>query len=457
MSFINCYQFAKKHTKKPLSDLDANEIIKIEKLLKTEVRIAPELFSTNDVENFINAIKSKSEIIDFLGIDSSFYDLLLGVSYQADFSQNARYDDFDKDVLRQEMEAFLKQDIEKVINGNVEKNKYWKIKQLLVYKDILPYQVLDLLVNRVDYKLQAFIHFFEKTDGIKDELELQQVYDLVQIIDSKILYKTKARFESLKCQSIADIENHIDKPGIILFFQSLFLGFYYLFYEPTEIGEIKKKKRVMGDFYFTIGLLAFVLVIILIGVLIFGGKESKKEPVKMSKEQSFYGSFIVPYQNNVRFIGPYFDTLQTGFDFMTSKNIRYDGKFRKLLIENNTNSDMIVFSDFEYLKMKEEMGIKKDSGIFIFIKKNDTLSIDAKNKPLHFYFGNQLYSTLSPDQNPANLPRFYLQHLSNQKIISEPFEIRALKISFKDSLKSIIVAADEKFFVHGISYSSKAF
>ena len=114
MSFIQCYKFAKKHAKKPLSDLDVNEIIKIEKLLKTEVRIAPELFSTNDVENFINAIKSKSEIIDFLDINSSFYDLLLGISYQTDFSQKASYDDFDKDVLRREVEAFLKQDIEKI-------------------------------------------------------------------------------------------------------------------------------------------------------------------------------------------------------------------------------------------------------------------------------------------------------------------------------------------------------
>ena len=392
-----------------------------------------------------------------MGINSNFYDLLLGVSYQADFSQIASYDNFDKDVLRQEMEVFLKQDIEKVINANVEKNKYWKIKQLLVYKDILPYQVLDLLVNRVDYKLQTFIHFFEKTDEINDELELQEIYKLIAIIDSKILNKTKLRFENLQRQSIADIANHVDKPGIIFFFQSLFLGFYYLFNEPTEIGEIKKKKRVMGDFYFTIMMLAFILVIILVGILIFGGKKSENKSAGAKEEKSFYGSFTDPYNNNVRFIGQYSDTLQTGFDFISSRYIHADKQSRKLLIENKTDSDMIVFSDFEYLQKRKEMGLATDEGMYIYIKKKDTLTIDTKMQPLHFYFGNQLYSTLAPDQVPVNLPRFFVSHRTNRKLISESFNARDKKVSFDERGKLIFLTTDGQTYSADLSQTMKAY
>ena len=76
MSFINCYQYLKKLDSQSLSDLDSETIVKYEKLLKTEVRIDSSKFNTNDVERFLEALKNKSALLQFLPENEEFYSLL---------------------------------------------------------------------------------------------------------------------------------------------------------------------------------------------------------------------------------------------------------------------------------------------------------------------------------------------------------------------------------------------
>lgn len=70
----------------------------------------------------------------------------------------------------------------------------------------------------------------------------------------------------MRRQSFADILNRIGKPG---------QDFMICLIGPQKL-VLKKKKRVMGDFYFMMGLPALVLFAILIEVLVFEGKKGAK-------------------------------------------------------------------------------------------------------------------------------------------------------------------------------------
>lgn len=457
MSFIQCYKFAKKHTQKPLSDLEVSEIIKIEKLLKIEARITPDLFSTNDIENFLDALKNKIELLQYLGRNQDFYDVLFGRINSVSNSIFVCYDTFDANQLRHEAGIYLIDELNALIVAKAGQEQYWALKILLNFQVILPLQVLNLLENRIDYKLDVFIKILEKGNRIKDEVALAKITEIVQLLDSKPLAKKVAKIHQTQREIAREVFEHINKPGIVMFFSTVFLGLVYLFYEPTDLAEKRKKKRVMGDFYFTIGILAFIALILYIGFSIVDNRVSNKKDSKIKQAKSFYGSFSDPYANDVLFIGPYSDTLKTGFDFMSSRPFANKGKSQKLLIENNTDSDLIVFSDFINHATLKEMKLVDDNGSYIYIKKKDTLSIQTRNQPMYFYFGNQLYSVKTSGEQPANLPRFLMAHPSNKKLLMEPLDTRVQKISFKDSLQMIVVSSGDKFISHGINYTTRAF
>ncbi|MEC4003665.1 hypothetical protein OX283_003260 [Flavobacterium sp. SUN052] len=449
MSFINCYQYLKKLSPQSLSQLDSETIVRYEKLLKTEVRIDNSKFNTNDVERFLEALRNNSPILQFLPANEELYSLLFE---RFDFFKNygiPNFDNYDYSVLKQEISVNLSNEINQFIITRLEQQDFTALKVLLKYKEILPNEVLDLLTYRLEFKLDGYINQMTSIGKLKNEGEYKKVAELVSLFPVEVLVKKEAKVKSLIAQEMLELINHIDKPGIVLFFETMFKGLHYMFYIPNDPYELKIRNRVMGDFKFMLGLLGIVILVIAVGIMYF----KKEEPSNQSdfKSNGFYESFSNPLQNNIKFIGNYSDTLKTGFDFISATYINAKSK-EVVTIENKTDYDLIVFSDFEIVKeYTKQFRNNNYEGRYFYIKSKESFTFDQVFYPMHFYFGQTLFSTKTPFQHPTNLPRFFHAHANTANLIEKAFELKNSKITFEGDRTLITLHSDKTIFVNGIS------
>lgn len=448
MSFIHCYQYLKKLHPQSLSHLDSETIVKYEKLLKTEVRIDSSKFNTNDVERFLEAVKNNSPLLEFLPENEEFYSLLFErFNYLNDYG-TLDLDKYDFSILKQEIAANLTTELNQFVITRLEQSDFLALKVLLKYKELLPMEVTDLLTYRLEFKLDGYIKDLSTNGKLKTDGEFKKVSELITFIPSEVLINKEAKVKRLIAEEMKEIVNHIDKPGIVFFFETMFKGLHYMFYVPTDAYELKIRRRVMGDFKFMLGLLGVVILILAVGIMFF----SKNKPVVNNdlKETSFYDSFVQPMQNDVRLIGNYADTLKTGFDFVSRSYVVAKSK-ETVIIENKTDYDLIVFSDFEVVKGYTNLYKNNNfKGRYFYIKSKDSFKMDSVFYPMHFYFGQTLFSTIAPFQNPPNLPRFFHVHSNTAILIAKPFELKNAKVTFEGDKKSIVLRSDKGVFMDGV-------
>jgi uncharacterized protein YcgL (UPF0745 family) len=448
MSFIHCYQYLKKLQPQSLSHLASETIVKYEKLLKTEVRIDSSKFNTNDVERFLEALRNSSVLLQFLPENEEFYALLFErFNFLKDYGV-PNFDDYDYIKLKQEISANLMNELNQFVLARLEQQDFLALKVLLKYKEILPMEVLDLLTHRIEFKLDSYISELTSKGKLKNEGEFKKVTELIACIPVAVLVKKEAKVKQLIAQEMMDLVRHIDKPGIVFFFETMVKGLHYLFYVPTDPYELKIRNRVMGDFKFMLGLLGIVILIISFGIFFL----KKDEPVRKSdlEPKGFYESFVQPAQNDVLLIGNYLDTLKTGFDFVSSSYIAAKSK-ETVTIENKTDYDLIVFSDFDVIKAYAEV-YKSNvfNGFYYYIKSKDSLTVDRVIYPMHFYFGQTLFSTKAPNQVPPNLPRFFHTHKNTANLVVKPFELKCAKVTFEGDKQGIQLRSDGGVFVDGV-------
>lgn len=448
MSFIHCYQYLKKLHPQSFSHLDSETIVKYEKLLKTEVRIDSSKFNTNDVERFLEALKNNSALLQFLPTNEEFYSLLFErFNFLKDYGV-PNFDGYNYSALKQEISANLSNELNQFVITRLEQQDFLALKVLLKYLEILPVGVTDLLTHRLEFKLDGYIGEMTRKGKLKHEGEFKKVSELIALVPAEILVKKEAKVKHLMYQEMLEIASHIDKPGIVFFFETMFKGLHYLFYVPTDAYELKIRNRVMGDFKFMSGLLGIVLLVIAFGIMFL----KKDNLVKKSdlEPKGFYESFVRPTQNDVLLIGNYSDTLKTGFDFVSSSYVVAKSK-ETVTIENKTDYDLIVFSDFEIVK--EYINLYKDNdfkGRYFYIKSKDSLTMDSVFYPMHFYFGQTLFSTQAPNQAPPNLPRFFHAHKNTGNLVRKTFELKNAKVTFEGDSKSILLRSDKGVFMDGV-------
>ncbi|GAA4059082.1 hypothetical protein [Flavobacterium chungnamense] len=448
MSFIHCYQYLKKLHPQSFSHLDSETIVKYEKLLKTEVRIDSSKFNTNDVERFLEALKNNSALLQFLPTNEEFYSLLFErFNFLKDYGV-PNFDGYNYSALKQEISANLSNELNQFVITRLEQQDFLALKVLLKYIEILPEEVTDLLTHRLEFKLDGYIGEMTRKGKLKHDDEFKKVSELIALVPAEILVKKEAKVKQLMYQEMLEIASHIDKPGIVFFFETMFKGLHYLFYVPTDAYELKIRNRVMGDFKFMSGLLGIVLLVIAFGIMFLKkdnpGRKSDSEP------KGFYESFVRPTQNDVLLMGNYSDTLKTGFDFVSSSYVAAKSK-ETVTIENKTDYDLIVFSDFEIVK--EYTNLYKDNdfkGRYFYIKSKDSLTMDSVFYSMHFYFGQTLFSTQAPNQAPPNLPRFFHAHKNTGNLVRKTFELKNAKVTFEGDSKSIVLRSDKGVFMDGV-------
>jgi hypothetical protein len=438
-----------------LSHLDSETIVKYEKLLKTEVRIDSSKFNTNDVERFLEALNNNSALLRFLLTNEEFYSLLFErFNFLKDYGV-PNFDSYDYSALKQEISTNLSNELNQFVITRLEQQDFIALKVLLKYLEILPMEVVDLLTYRLEFKLDGYIVEMTSKGKLKHEYEFKKVSELIALVPSEVLVKKEAKVKQLMYQEMREIASHIDKPGIVFFFETMFKGLHYLFYVPTDAYELKIRNRVMGDFKFMLGLLGIIILIIAFGIMFL----KKDEPLRKSdlEPKGFYESFVKPTQNNVLLIGNYSDTLKTGFDFVSRSYVKAKSK-ETVIIENKTDYDLIVFSDFEIVKAFTKLYKDNDfKGRYIFIKSRDSLTMDSVIYPMHFYFGQTLFSTQAPNQSPPNLPRFFHAHKNTRNLVGKTFELKNAKVTFEGDRNGISLKSDKSIFVNSIPTTNIVF
>lgn len=448
MSFIHCYQYLKKIDSKSFSNLDAATMVKFEKLLKSEVRVDGTKFNTNDVERFLEALRNDSVLLKFLNENEEFYTLLFErFNFLKDYGV-PNFDSYDYYALKQQLSANLLSELQQFVLTRLEQLDYMALKVLLKYKELLPDEVLDLLTHRLEFKLDGYIDSLTKKGIIDNQSEFKKISELLYLHPTTTLLKKEKKVKELLSQELYDALGSINKPGIVLFFEVMTQGFYYLFHVPTDPRELKIRRRVLGDFKFMSGILGVVILIIAVGILFL----KKDEPIKQSdlEAKGFYESFVKPAQNDVFLVGNYSDTLKTGFDFVSS-NYLVKKSDETVTITNSTDYDLIVFTDFDIVKdFSKIYENTKYKGSFIYIKSKDSLTMDSVFYPMHFYFGQTLFSTNAPYQEPANLPRFFHKHKNTADLIKKTFELKAAKITFEGDKNAITLRSNTKIFMNSV-------
>ena len=76
--------------------------------------------------------------------------------------------------------------------------------------------------------------------------------------------------------------------------------------------------------------------------------------------------------------------------------------------------------------------------------------MDSVFYPMHFYFGQTLFSTIAPFQNPPNLPRFFHAQANTATLIVKPFELKNAKVTFEGDRQGIVLRSDKEIFVDGV-------
>jgi hypothetical protein len=455
MSFIHCYQYLKKLHPQPLSHLDSETIVKYEKLLKTEVRIDSSKFNTNDVERFLEALRNKNVLLQFLPENEEFYSLLFErFNFLKEYGV-PNFDSYDYIALRQEISNNLMNELNQFVITRLEQQDFLALKVLLKYLEILPEELLDLLTHRLEFKLDSCVDSINKKGKIENNSEFKNVSELIKLFPATVLVKKEKKVKELVAKELYDALGHINKPGIVFFFETMFSGLHYTFHVPTDPHELKIRRRVMGDFKFMTGILGIIILILAVGIMFL----KKDEPIKRNDlvKKGFYESFVNPIQNDVQLIGNFSDTLKTGFDFVSSSYVFAKSK-ETVTIENKTDYDLIVFSDFEMVKEFTKLFEKNDfKGCYFYIKSKDSLTIDSVFYPMHFYFGQTLFSTKAPNQEPPNLPRFFHAHKNTTSLIIKQFELKNAKVTFEGDRNAIRLQSDKKIIINGISLTSITF
>ncbi|WP_298393512.1 hypothetical protein [Flavobacterium sp.] len=430
-------------------------MVKFIKLLKSEVRVDGTKFNTNDVERFLEALRNDSVLLKFLNENEEFYTLLFErFNFLKDYGI-PNFDSYDFYALKQQLSDTLLSELQQFVVTRLEQSDYMALKVLLKYRALLPDEVLDLLTHRLEFKLDGYLASLTKKGILNDQNEFKKVSELIQLHPSTNLLKKEKKVKELLAQELYDALGSINKPGIVFFFEVMTQGFYYLFHVPTDARELKIRRRVLADFKFMSGILGVVILILAVGILFL----KKDEPIKQTdlETKGFYESFVKPAQNNVFLIGNYSDTLKTGFDFVTS-SYQVKKSDETVTINNSTDYDLIVFTDFDIVKdFSKIYGNTKYKGNFIYIKSKESLTMDSAFYPMHFYFGQTLFSTNAPYQEPANLPRFFHMHKNTTNLIKKTFELKAAKITFEGDKNAITLRANKKIFMNSVPVSRITF
>ncbi|MCL9804470.1 hypothetical protein NAT51_02985 [Flavobacterium amniphilum] len=474
MSFIKCYEYLKKSNGKRLFEFDNEDIIRAEKMLKMELRLQNDAFNTNDVTLLIERLRNKSAIIQFLDAHEDFYGIAVGkMDYLKNYPE-PDYNIYDFAELYRDTDLLLSDALNHFVAEKIKENEFFQFNAILKFRTVLPRSVRDSMLNRVDGKLNQFYNGINEGSIQGNTPEFDALVDLVIDLGDLELNKKVGQIREKQWEIMNVTIDHISKPGIVFFFETMFKGFFYLFDHPTDPKEIRERNRVLKDFKFMGTLLGCIIAVILIFIfLVNDGKTNSTEKMnstvvermnetingkmntKLNESSSFYRSLYQPVQKEIKFTEEFKDTLQTGYNFFSGQyeTPKTDNIIR---IENKTGYDMVVFFDVDFFLLYSKQGMKTEAPFAYYIKRYSSFTMD-KRFLTHFYFGKELSRvSTAPDLYPQ-FPRFKVPHANSATTVPLHFEFKPMKLVFSETAKGIQIKSADKFFMDGLSFTEYIF
>lgn len=446
MTFLDVYFFAQAFHAEPPSQWPADRVIKFEKRLRLESQLAATSESVNAQAQFLEVLKTQRPILAFLDAHPEFAHHFRQNTNLLQTYPDPDYEPFGWSSLAADVEAFLTPDWEAFVAEEFEAERFYYLKFTWRYVDIMPAGVRRLLVNKLESKLESY-RLATTTSKVDVEERLFAYYaELAEKIGEKKLIQLVQHIRRQQHEQLRDILESVNKPGIVHFFEILFGGFYYLFYHPTDPQEQRKRKRVMGDFKFTLIILG-VIGILIAGAAFYG--EQKKTEIRNRQELEklgFYPSLYYYDKNGVQLGPPYPDTLQTGYDFFQKR--RLPPAPSGLTFINTTPFEVLLFSDANVINTFFKAEEKRQAARHcVWIAPRDTLRWDTHGIPFHLYVGKKISPTIRGKE--TWMPRF--QYPSDQVLRYTPYpiEINNGFMEFLGNNYSMILRADRAFYVNG--------
>ena len=210
MSFIPFLNACLNSLNVTAEDLIHQDIIRIEKILKAEIKMESSL-NINYLNTFLDAVKNNKN--EWLLLFSETYIVQILQNQKKRFFKSVDFK-IDAPELKIFLEKYLKQDLIFLCENAFKNSKYHTLIDLIQYKTILPNEVIDFIERKSIQKLDYLILNLKKgyyVSGSKYEtifLEFTSLLDAPQIKQKKML---------IIGLSLQEANKTISTPGFILF------------------------------------------------------------------------------------------------------------------------------------------------------------------------------------------------------------------------------------------------
>ena len=209
MSFIYSYYFAQSYSTEPPSQWQLPDIQRFEKILKLETSFRGVQLQRNSKEQFLTALKEKSELLRFLDTFPEFAQLFQSKSDLLKEYPTCNYDDFNFAQLSYEVENYLTEDWTTFIIEKLAQNQVYYLTFMMRYDVLIPDSVRKVLKNKLEAILIAYREAVRIDDRNTDWHSYKSYVLFTLLVKDSYLHQIIVEIENRREQMIKEIFDNV--------------------------------------------------------------------------------------------------------------------------------------------------------------------------------------------------------------------------------------------------------
>ncbi|RXR21672.1 hypothetical protein [Flavobacterium stagni] len=210
MSFIHCYYFAQSYSAEPPSQWQSSDIQRFEKILKLETSFRGVQLQRNSKEQFLTALKEKSELLRFLDGFPEFAQLFRSKTNLLKEYPDCDYEEFNQVQLAFEVDRYLSEDWMHFIIEKIEQNQLFYLTFMMRYEALIPERVLLTLKIKIESILQQYHQAIQAEGNQSDWFLFQSYVKFTLLLKDQKLLQLIVEIESIREQKLKEIMEIID-------------------------------------------------------------------------------------------------------------------------------------------------------------------------------------------------------------------------------------------------------
>ena len=450
--------------KSTLRVLSSEAIIRIEKQINLEKKLNADI-DTNTASNLISALKNHKEALYFIIQNRVLYNFFAGTNFSRHkFSPDN--ESISEHKISEFITHYLEDDLILKSDKILSENRFDDLSELLMAKKYFPEDVLLKINKRIIGKMDFALSELTRNPNVDKTA--------IQYISSRSFYNALSHFSSVetdeKVRKILNIVVNIYNANNASLFASSTMwsmSNYEAFDEYLNSVILKNSAIVSSpperesSSSMPIGRIIFIILIIIKFVVLaskcsgsnnsgsnnynvdtFQNLNQYRESAAAINEQRIFSfqEFLAGYdQKSMKNIVKV-DTLKTGQNpfYMNNNIIGQSSTPDSIWITNNTKYDLVVMEQ----KNRGDINVPMNA---YYIKAKDKFKVDFHRKTYNFYFGKQLASFDTDDQqyqytdiNSKKKLRFSKLIDNSRGIVSKEFTLKNdLTISLKKKVLTL--------------------